>query len=251
MAAQKYPKTLAAVKAAEGNQWAIGDAVLEEVGAPAEHGKNVGTYAAIRECAAELASRGFEYTPNALRKLRDTAFAFPDARRRASLSFNTHVEAGSPDVLAAVLKHYGKRVVTRAEVREYKKIVNAARQEKQQVEQQRLDTEAQQARERAEKEGTEEAKQAAEEAEEQAQQAVKGSQQPDPERDEVERMRAWMKYQEYCLSVEEIAEKARKLLAEFDFTDRDITSPWHEAGSAWADVFNDPPGEERKLRSVK
>jgi len=113
-AAPEFPRTLAAVQKAEGDQWAIADAVLFEVGPPSEHGVRDNSRARFDECAQYLRERGFEYEPDTLREMRDTARAFPEAARAASCSYQAHRKARSPEMLAeAIRRNNGNPPTTR------------------------------------------------------------------------------------------------------------------------------------------
>lgn len=100
----KYPKTFAAAQQAEISAWAIGDALLEECGAPGDDHSNNDSFAKLKEAQAELEANGIDYIENTLRRYRDTSHHFPHARRRASVSHAVHMECGSPEMLDALLE---------------------------------------------------------------------------------------------------------------------------------------------------
>lgn len=120
MSERQFPLTFAAAKRAEKSQWAIGDALLEEIGPPHKGAKQDH---AFKACAAELADRGVPYSTDRLRHLRDTAHAFDLDRRRSTLGIEAHFEAGTPAVLdkaEALAAEEGVAVTTRY-IRQVKK----------------------------------------------------------------------------------------------------------------------------------
>lgn len=156
----KYPQTLSAVKALEHDHWSIADAVLAEAGTNDSE---------LGQCSAWLLSQGYDYDRSTLAKYARTAEAFPAPRRRGSVSFSSHMEAGEPDILDQAWEQNGKRPPTVQMVREIRQAVRRAireqreqraaeqrkqaaeRAEAQRQEAQRLDAEAERAREAAEK----------------------------------------------------------------------------------------------------
>jgi hypothetical protein len=92
----RIPKTLAAVKQLDLDQWEIGDALNLECG--------VGRPVSFREAAEELADKGYgEYSISYLSRLANTAASFPKVARRATFSWSAHCEAGSPAMLKAIV----------------------------------------------------------------------------------------------------------------------------------------------------
>jgi hypothetical protein len=96
----KYPLTLAAAKKRQDNEaqdsWDLGDALLIECPLDSERGK-------LLEVARCLQENGCEYNESTLGMFRRVAAEFPKARRLA-LAFSVHFEAGSPDMLDAIVK---------------------------------------------------------------------------------------------------------------------------------------------------
>jgi hypothetical protein len=102
---KEYPLLLAAVKKEQQSKWAIGDALLAEVGKPSEQNMNDGSYEKLTAAAAYLELHGYEdYDPRALGFIRQTAHDFPKSRRHPDLSFYAHRVAGTPDMLDAIRK---------------------------------------------------------------------------------------------------------------------------------------------------
>jgi hypothetical protein len=87
-----FPRTLAAAKKAKGAEWALADALLEEVGPR-------GSDARFRDCAAYLAEHGIEYTASYLQQLHQAARNFPPRDRSSWLTPSTAIHAGSPAVV--------------------------------------------------------------------------------------------------------------------------------------------------------
>ena len=105
---EEFPLTLAAVKRTDehqnGDQWAIGDALLAECGPPRESSARDGSYALLQEVAKYLLSEGYEeYSLSTLRQLRDTSFFFPAAKRGAKLAWGVYRTAYAPEYLEAII----------------------------------------------------------------------------------------------------------------------------------------------------
>jgi hypothetical protein len=111
---------MAAARRAEKSQWAIGDALLEEVG----RGESVSKFEA---CATELAEEGLPYAPSTLRRLRDLAAKFPVGVRPPTLGIEMAAQAGTPSVLAKAEKMAAEenRPVTKRFVGQVRKSVHA------------------------------------------------------------------------------------------------------------------------------
>lgn len=100
-----YPQTLRAVQRVEKDYWAIGDALVAEIGKAPKDQRNDGSVSLLLECAAELRAAGFgTWTAPRLAKLRQAATRFPhSATRNARLSFSVFEEVASatPDLTPA------------------------------------------------------------------------------------------------------------------------------------------------------
>lgn len=94
-----YPKTYAAAKRAEHGQWAIGDALLEEIGPPRQGSAQQERF---RDCAAELARAGLVYSVDRLLMLRNLAHKFVATSVSGDRGVTVEVarEAGTPGLLA-------------------------------------------------------------------------------------------------------------------------------------------------------
>ena len=122
----KFPRILAAWRQIELDQWELGDALIEECGEPEpqsrrDNGKFEGT--GLKEAAEFLEKYGFDHGPSYLGKLRQTAFDFPPNKRRSTISWSTHNEAGTPETLKAVIDKLGDSKPTRDEVRETRRVL--------------------------------------------------------------------------------------------------------------------------------
>lgn len=112
----KFPKVNALVvqaedaeRRAEDIQWLIGDALLEECGAPPAANRADGSYEKIKECAAELEATGHpKFSVNYLARLREVSFTNPPAARIAGVSWSAHQEADDPKFLKAVVREAKK-----------------------------------------------------------------------------------------------------------------------------------------------
>jgi hypothetical protein len=92
----KYPLTLAAAKKGESSLWEIGDALLKECPPDSDHRK-------LSEVVAYLQVNGCDYLESWLHRLRATAAAFPKFRR-GNFAFSVYDEAGTPEILDAIVK---------------------------------------------------------------------------------------------------------------------------------------------------
>jgi hypothetical protein len=98
-----FPLTLAAIKKADQNQWAIGDALLAECGPPSQNGVNDGSFVHLIEVAGYLLVEGYEYSTTTLSAYRVTAQSFRPSARRANIPWAAHKVAGTPEFLDAVI----------------------------------------------------------------------------------------------------------------------------------------------------
>jgi hypothetical protein len=150
-----YPKTLAAVKAANLDQWAIGDALVEECGPPSETGVQDGSRNKIKEAAEYLLTYNFEYKIETLAHFRETAYDFKESVRLPSISFSVHRAAGSPEFLKSVIQGAPKGTrITQAYIEGIKqRLMDEARREReaaaQKAEKEREEAEREEAKTRA------------------------------------------------------------------------------------------------------
>jgi hypothetical protein len=100
--ALKFPNTIKAMRSVEGAQWAIGDALLEDIPISPD-GAHSGAYHQIEAAQKEALANGFEYEHETLRKYRYISHAFPAGTRVPAVSHKVHEACGSPERLNAVL----------------------------------------------------------------------------------------------------------------------------------------------------
>ncbi len=113
----KYPKTVAAIQKRDHSLWDIGDALLTETDVGGSHDE-------LTEVAAELEHLKIDgYSVERLRKLRAVAKNFPRRARRASMSWDVHCNAGSPEMLESIVAGIGNKPVTRDRVRAIRQTV--------------------------------------------------------------------------------------------------------------------------------
>ena len=136
----KFPLTVKAAKKSDGDQWALGDALIAECGPPPENGVNDGSYALMLEAEKELWDAGLEYTPSGLANIRATAHAFKaSSSRRAGISLHAHPAPGSPEYLDVIVagapkgtritQHYIeaiRKTQRRENIREHERIAQEA-----------------------------------------------------------------------------------------------------------------------------
>jgi hypothetical protein len=100
----EFPKTLAAIEAADKCQWKIGDALLAEIPWGGS-GKKNNEIDKLQRCAQELKKHGHNYATATLSKYRATAHNFSSRGARVpGVSYSVHEEAGSPEMLDAIMK---------------------------------------------------------------------------------------------------------------------------------------------------
>lgn len=87
-----YPKCLSAARRVKGAEWALADALLEEVGPR-------GSESRFRDCADYLIEYGIEYKASYLERLHAVARKFPERARARWLTPTLADHAGSPMVV--------------------------------------------------------------------------------------------------------------------------------------------------------
>jgi len=225
-AAPEFPRTLAAVQKAEGDAWAIADAVLFEVGPPGETGARDGSTVRLAQCSRFLADRGFEYEQESLRVLRNVAHAFPPGRRLPACSFAAHHSARLPEVLEEAVRRNGDKPPSSPFVRQFRRELREAEEA---AERKRHQDRRRRADEKfaAEREKARQARDAEERrrAEERAERAHQRAEQARREAEEVERKRAERRRRE-------AEAKAQRLARELE--DKDVAEALARDGSVGA-----------------
>ena len=115
-----FEKTLAAAQAviaADQNKWrqlfALGDALIEECGAPGDNGVRTGGYERLEEARRMLVKAGIHFKLSYLEDLRRVAANFPAPERSEADPWSAHLFAGTPDNLRAAradAEHHNKRL---------------------------------------------------------------------------------------------------------------------------------------------
>lgn len=118
----RFPRCDAAVRKTEGGEWELADAIVAECSETGEDGVRNGSQAKIEAMREEIAkNHGVELSLERMRKLRKVASNFPPGRRRLAVSIESHLEAGTPDALDALIKSVPKgTALTRANIRKLK-----------------------------------------------------------------------------------------------------------------------------------
>jgi hypothetical protein len=102
---QNYPKTRAAVRALELDQWKLGDALIEECGKPGEDSSHNGSFAKLAEAAWLIRGDGYpDYDPETLRKYRDMSDRYPPGTRIPGVSWTVHRVVHDSVVLARIVE---------------------------------------------------------------------------------------------------------------------------------------------------
>ena len=126
-----FTRTLAAVRRADVSTWEIADAVLTDVGPPGPDGVNDGSSTQFRALSETLASEGYVYSADTLRRFRNTAFAFPAGSRLPAASFYIHLRlVWHPELLAelaARAEAEGRRVDSNEAKRAVSNLASAPR----------------------------------------------------------------------------------------------------------------------------
>jgi hypothetical protein len=127
----EFPLCDAAIRKLARDLWELADAVVLECSDPGPDGVRNESYAKINAMRREMAqNHGFALSFERVRKLRQVAAAFPAGRRRPGMSFEVHLEAGSPEALDDIINRIPADVaVTRARVRSLKKSEEASGKE--------------------------------------------------------------------------------------------------------------------------
>jgi flagellar biosynthesis GTPase FlhF len=149
---KKYPLTLAAIKTAEQNQWAIGDALIAECGPPSQQQVKDGSYVLLHDAAIYLLAEGFEYNIQTLAMFRNTAHLFRPSKRLANIAFGVHRVAATPEYLEAIITGAPKGTkITQL----YVEGIRKAQADTERREREKAEEKARQEREKAEREEAE------------------------------------------------------------------------------------------------
>jgi flagellar biosynthesis GTPase FlhF len=157
----EFPKTLKAVKKADGNLWTIGDALIDECGRPSKNGSNDGSLEKIKAASQYLEAQGFTYKVKTLSNIRVVADIFGSSFRRPGIAWGAHRVAVTPEYLEAIIAGAPKGVKVS---QPYIEGIRAAQMADAQAEREAAEEEARKERQKAEK-AEAEAKAAAQKAE--------------------------------------------------------------------------------------
>ena len=135
----KFPRCDAAVRKMEGGESELADAIVAECSETGDDGVRNESHAKMKAMQQEIATNhGVELSFERIRKLRKAASAFPPGRRRPGASLESHLEAGTPDVLDAFINSTPTGTpLTREYIRQLKHPEAKAEQEQQKAERRR------------------------------------------------------------------------------------------------------------------
>lgn len=236
----KYPKTVAAVQKAEGkSQWAIGDALLVEIGPPTRSGGYDASGKRFEECAKELNEHGLTYKPETLRRFRDTAHAFISGARAPEISYRAHESAGNLRVLGIAIERAAGRPVSHRFV----DTVKASLREAEKAKQEKKAAAAKERAEKAKASGDEEAVAKAEEAHKKAEREAARPPEPKPApKEEVDAASERLEIINRALKAKALAREVAARLERIDFSTEDrerINGYILEAVNAWQELRMD------------
>lgn len=100
--AATFPLVLAACLARDSTQFAVGDAIVMEVGPPSAEGIHDGSSIKLKAASKYLADHGIAYRVESLKVLRRVAFAYPADRRRP-VPWTIHFECRTPEMLDEII----------------------------------------------------------------------------------------------------------------------------------------------------
>jgi hypothetical protein len=84
-------------------RWDLGDALVAECGAPDPTCVSFAGPGGLRAAWRYLQENGYDYSIEELSKLRRVAYVFGKATRRFDISWEVHAEAGTPEMLEAII----------------------------------------------------------------------------------------------------------------------------------------------------
>ena len=100
----KFPRCDAAVRKIDSGDWELADAIVAECSETGDDGVRNESYALMNAMREEIAANhGVSSRLSVFANYRQVASAFPPGRRRPGVSLEGHLEAGTPDVLDALI----------------------------------------------------------------------------------------------------------------------------------------------------
>jgi hypothetical protein len=135
----KFPLCDAAIQKIESGGWELADAIVAECSETGDDGVRNASYAKMEEMRQEIAANhGLHLSLERIRKLRQVASAFRPGRRRPAVSVESHLEAGTPDVLDELIKGAPNgAILTRDYIRGHKHPTEKAEEQQQKAERRR------------------------------------------------------------------------------------------------------------------
>ena len=98
-----YKAILYAVQKRDKALWDLGDALVAEFGAPDPTGASYAGPGKLRAACHYLQENGHDYSIEELSKLRRVASVFGQSTRRFDISWDLYAEAGTPEILEAII----------------------------------------------------------------------------------------------------------------------------------------------------
>jgi hypothetical protein len=98
-----YKAILSTVQKLDKARWDLGDALVAECGAPDPTSASYDGPGKLRAAWRYLQENGYNCSLEDLSKLRHVAYVFGLSNRRFNLSWDLHAEAGTPEMLEAIM----------------------------------------------------------------------------------------------------------------------------------------------------
>jgi hypothetical protein len=100
----EYKNILHAMQTLDKARWDLGDALVAECGAPDPTSASYEGPGKLRAAWHTIRENGYECcTLEDLSKLRRVAYVFKQSTRRSDISWDLHVESGTPEMLQAIM----------------------------------------------------------------------------------------------------------------------------------------------------
>jgi hypothetical protein len=98
-----YKAILDAVQKRDKALWELGDALVADCGAPDPTSAGYAGPGKLRAVWHRLQENGYDYSIEELSKLRRVAYVFGRSARRFNISLELYAEAGTPEILEAII----------------------------------------------------------------------------------------------------------------------------------------------------
>jgi hypothetical protein len=99
----EYQKILHAMQTLDKARWDLGDALVAGCGAPDPTSAGYDGPGKLRAALQTMQENGYECTLEDLSKLRRVSYVFGPSTRRSDISWDLHVESGTPEMLEAIM----------------------------------------------------------------------------------------------------------------------------------------------------